>query len=222
MQNLKIMAIVIFLFVSSVLAADLLVELDLANYPAPFISNDRLDTIFIVGEFANSDDVLALAEIAASLQVELQEQIFENTGKNNTNIFEIDIKGNPQDELTKLYMDVLNKNRTKAAKTMLDTSLDLEDIKDQNIILVGGPCVNWVSAHFRDNPENCAKGFAQGRAYLQLFRNGKGTVLMIAGFSADDTRRAARILANHNDFSVNMAGEKLRISSAWIEEIKIT
>ena len=65
-------------------------------------------------------------------------------------------------------------------------------------------------------------GFSPGKAYLNLFRNGKGTVLMIAGYSADDTQKAAKILAKYEDYEANMAGERLRISSAWIDEVKIS
>lgn len=197
-------------------------ELDMTNYPSPFISNERLDALFVVGEFADSGDVLALVQIAASMQEIVQEQVYEKTGEEDPNVFEIDIKGNPQDELTELYMDVLNKKTERAAKTTLDTSLTLEDIEDKNIILVGGPCVNWLSAHFLGNPKICSEDFVPGKANLQLFRNGRGVVLMIAGYSVDDTRMGAHILANYIDFQANLVGEKVSISSAWIDQIKIT
>ena len=219
---LMMAACVMLLILPTITGSDVVEELDLAYYPTPFISNERLDTIFVVGEFADSGDVLALVEVATKLQDEVQEIIFESTGEEDANVFEIDIKGNPQDELTELYMDVLNKKRTEAAKTILDTSLHIEDIADQNVILVGGPCVNWLSAHFMGNPKNCVEGFTPGKAQLQLFRNGRGTVLMVAGYSVDDTRMAANIIANYKDFSANLVGEKVSVSSAWINQIKIS
>lgn len=220
---IKMAVIVIFmLFIPAlVIAADVLKEdMDLENYPGMFINNERLDVNFVVGEFAQSEDVLATVEIAGSLQENLKEILKEDNSTNN-DLFEIDITGNPQDELTELYMDVFNKRTTYAANTILDTSLDIDSLVDKNLIIVGGPCVNWVAAHFYDNPENCAEGFLQGRGQIQLFRNGKGIVMVVAGYSADDTRTAANILSHYNDYYSNFVGTNLRVSSAWISEIKV-
>jgi len=202
-----------------VIGADVVQEdMDLDNYPDMFISNGRLDVNFVVGEFAMSDDVLATVDVASSLQENLKE-IIKDTEDND--LFEVDITGNPQNELTDLYMDVFNKKKSSAANTILDTSLDDETLKDKNLIVIGGPCVNWVAAHFYGNPENCAEDFYPGRGYIDLFRNGKGIVMIVAGYSADDTRTAANILSHYQDYYSNFAGTRLRVSSAWITEVKV-
>jgi S-layer protein (TIGR01564 family) len=115
----------------------------------------------------------------------------------------------------------LNKKTAYAEHTSLDTFYNISGMKDKNLILVGGPCVNWISAYFMDYPKDCTSGFQQNKGYLQLFRNGKGIILMVAGYSAEDTRQAARIVANYKDFSANFIGDKVRVSSAWIDEIKV-
>jgi len=219
--KMMITVMLILLIPAIVFSADVLkIDMDLENYPHMFINNERLDVNFVVGEFAQSEDVLATVDIAGSLQKNLKEILKEDDNTSN-DLFEIDITGNPQDELTDLYMDVFNKKKTYAANTILDTSLDVDSLADKNLIVVGGPCVNWVAAHFYGNPENCAEGFLQGRGQIQLFRNGKGIVMVVAGYSADDTRTAANILSHYQDYYSNFIGTNLRVSSAWISEIKV-
>ena len=224
MKKIAQMIIVVLIFLLSILmfaiAADLVEdELDMGQYPANFIVNERLNVTFVVGEFADSEDVLSLVDVTTSLNEYLKEQRY--TQDDGSDFFQLDVKDDPKDELTELYMDVLNKNKTSAANTVLDTSLDKDNIPDMDFVLVGGPCVNWLSAHFLGYPEKCTDGFEPGKGYLRLFNNGRGLVLMVAGYSADDTRRAAHILANYKDYSANMIGDTVKISSAWIDQTKI-
>jgi len=217
---IKMIIMALVLMSITVLAADIVYEdMDLQNYPDMFISNDRLDLSFVVGEFAQSDDVLATVDIASSLQENLKD-ILTSRDENDT-LFDVDVIGDSEDELIELYMDVFNKKKVSAASTLLDTSLDIEGLKDQNLIVVGGPCVNWVAAHFKGNPENCAEDYQAGRGYLELFRNGKGIVMVVAGYSAEDTRTAAKILSHYIDYPSNFVGERLRVPSAWITNVKV-
>jgi hypothetical protein len=212
-----IILVVLSLLSISVISADIIHKMSLDQYPHMFINNDRLDVFFVVGEYAQSQDVLSNVEIAFALQDELKEVVRTK----GTDLFELDVVDDVQDELTKLYMDVFEKKKVSAANTLLDTSLNIESLKDRNLIVVGGPCVNWVSAHFYNYPENCVEGFSPGRGYIEIFRNGKGIVMIVAGHSADDTRNAANILANYKDFSSNLVGSKMRISSAWLNQVKV-
>lgn len=218
---ITITILTLILLVSSVYAADLYYEnLDLENYPNFLVSNSRFDFKFVMGEFAQSSDALATAEIAQSLVKKL-DKIASATNKDS---FEIDITSdsNIKEELTNLYMDVLNKDKDSAAQTILDTSLNFSTIKNKNLIVVGGPCVNSVAAYFYGYPEDCAEGFAPGRGKIQLFRNGKGIAMVVAGFTAEDTQTAARILSNYEDYLSNFVGESLKTSSAWITELKFS
>ncbi|MBI2549909.1 S-layer protein [Candidatus Woesearchaeota archaeon] len=75
---------------------------------------------------------------------------------------------------------------------------EVADITAQNSIVVGGPCANAAAATLMGNPANCAEGFTEGKAMVKLVENANGKVaLLVAGASAMDTRRAARVLADY-------------------------
>ncbi|MDP6586733.1 MAG: hypothetical protein QF535_18905, partial [Anaerolineales bacterium] len=73
---------------------------------------------------------------------------------------------------------------------------EVADVKSQNAIVVGGPCVNTAAATLLGNPSDCTAGFSEGKATVKLMEHTNGNVAMlIAGYSALDTRRAARVVA---------------------------
>ncbi|MBI4010507.1 MAG: hypothetical protein HY361_04990, partial [Candidatus Aenigmarchaeota archaeon] len=81
------------------------------------------------------------------------------------------------------------------------TKLDSEiaDAKAQNLIVVGGPCVNTVAAELLGSPASCTEGFTPGKARVKLFEQANGNVAMlVAGYSGADTRLAGKVLANTN------------------------
>lgn len=81
----------------------------------------------------------------------------------------------------------------------------------QNLILVGGPCINAVVYKFMDKPFNCSEGFSEGIAKIKLFgpfETGK-YALMVAGLTADDTYRGSLVLANHKDY--NFTGKDMDV-----------
>ncbi|MDD5650886.1 MAG: hypothetical protein PHF86_10805 [Candidatus Nanoarchaeia archaeon] len=71
---------------------------------------------------------------------------------------------------------------------------DVTDVAAQNVILVGGPCANGLTAQFtgevKTTPE-CTANYKAGEAILKLMDNGNKVALIVAGYSADDTKRAA-------------------------------
>ncbi len=73
---------------------------------------------------------------------------------------------------------------------------------DQNMILIGGPCVNSLSAQLLDNPTPCTEDFNQGQGRIQYFTRNKNTVVMVAGRDAQDTLAAATVLADIEDYAV--------------------
>lgn len=73
---------------------------------------------------------------------------------------------------------------------------EITDVSAQNLLVVGGPCANSVAASLMGNPANCAEGFEEGKALVKLYDTGAGNVaLLVAGFSALDTRRASKAVA---------------------------
>ena len=85
---------------------------------------------------------------------------------------------------------------------------------NQNIISVGTPCVNPVSAQIMSNPQPCDKDFKQGKAYIKLYNTNGFYHIVVAGYSDAGTRKAANALANYkdyqfsgSDYEINMEGE---------------
>lgn len=146
---------------------------DLSDYPNLLIKDGKLDIIIVVGDKSSSSNVLAQANIAASL--------------------------------VSLGQNVNIKNRL---------SSEIYDL-NQNIISIGNPCINTVTAQIMGNPQPCDKDFTKGKAYIKLYKSSDFFHLVIAGYSDLGTRRAAEILANYqgynfegNEYVVNISEEK--------------
>ncbi|MEW6063547.1 MAG: hypothetical protein AB1571_04225 [Nanoarchaeota archaeon] len=74
---------------------------------------------------------------------------------------------------------------------------DVSDVKQYNAILVGGPCANPLTAQVMDASKDwpaCASGYTTGEAIIELRNNGDKMALIVAGYNADDTRRAGIVL----------------------------
>jgi len=78
------------------------------------------------------------------------------------------------------------------------TKLDSEvaDVTAQNLIVVGGPCVNTVAAKLLGNPATCTEGFTPGKARVKLMANGDNMAMLVAGYSGADTRLAGKVIAH--------------------------
>ena len=89
---------------------------------------------------------------------------------------------------------------------------EVSDIKAVNSILVGGPCANAGAATVMGNPVDCAAGFEPGVGKIQLFEHANGNVAMlVAGYSAVDTRNAAAVVANYKDYKGQLKGMKVDV-----------
>ncbi len=86
------------------------------------------------------------------------------------------------------------------AVTIVDaTKLDSEvaSVSAQNLVVVGGPCVNTVAAELLGNPSVCTEGFSPGKARVKLFEHANGKVAMlVAGYSGADTRLAGKVVSH--------------------------
>ncbi|MBD3318277.1 S-layer protein, partial [Candidatus Woesearchaeota archaeon] len=81
-----------------------------------------------------------------------------------------------------------------------------------NMILVGGPCANDLAKEFMGNPANCAEGFEEGKGIAKVMDLSNGKVaLLVAGYSAEDTRAAAKVLANYKDYP--LSGTEVEVTS---------
>jgi hypothetical protein len=74
---------------------------------------------------------------------------------------------------------------------------EIADVQAQNLVVVGGPCVNRVSAQLLGNPSDCTEGFTPGEARVKLWEHANGNMAMlVAGYSGADTRLAGKVVAN--------------------------
>lgn len=100
---------------------------------------------------------------------------------------------------------------------MLDT--EIENIKEQNIIIIGGPCVNTVAAEIMDYPAKCDQDFEPGKAKIKLFDTGSNVALLVAGYAVDDTVMACRLLANYEDYY--LSGNEIEVAGTVLDDFII-
>ena len=165
--------IVIMIFTASALAIK---TFNLADYPKPFVKEDALNSIIIVGENAKTGDTIGAIDIVTSIG-----PLFES------------------------------------GVIVLDT--EINNIKEQNIIIVGGPCVNMAAAEIMGWPLKCDQGFEPGKAKIKLFDNGNNTALLVAGYAVDDTVMACRLLAIYDDY--NISGNEIEIAGTILDDFII-
>ena len=62
------------------------------------------------------------------------------------------------------------------------------------------------------NPTDCTAGFEPGVGRIELFEHANGNVAMlVAGYSALDTRNAAQVIANYGDYKGQLKGMKVTV-----------
>lgn len=91
-------------------------------------------------------------------------------------------------------------SRISVGAAILDT--ELRDLDDANLIVVGGPCANNVAATLMDLPPTmpgCYEQFPvkEGEGIIKMVENGDKVAMIVAGYSASDTRNAAKVIANY-------------------------
>jgi hypothetical protein len=94
--------------------------------------------------------------------------------------------------------------------TKLDSEIAAVDA--QNLIAVGGPCVNTVAAELMGNPADCAAGFTPGKGIVKLWDHANGNVAMlVAGYSGADTRLLGKVLANTPSKVTGVGGDEVEV-----------
>ena len=104
---------------------------------------------------------------------------------------------------------------------VLDT--EVADWTAQNVIVVGGPCVNRVAAALMGLPypsDECAEGFEEGKAKIKLFED-ENVALLVAGMTGDDTRRACTVLKNYADYAADLVGTEVEMIATSEADISI-
>ena len=100
-----------------------------------------------------------------------------------------------------------------APSGMLDTQVSTPS--SYNLILVGGPAVNRLSAQFMGvsyPAYGAASGLSAGEAVLSLKDNGDKVALIVAGWEGTDTQRAAMVLKNYEAYKGKLMGAEVKVS----------
>ena len=95
----------------------------------------------------------------------------------------------------------------------------------QNMIVVGGPCINAVAAKLMGSDEPLcgeAAGISQGTAVIKLFESGDKVALVVAGYSAEDTRRASNVLASYKSYKAQLTGMEVEVTGTSMSDIKVS
>ncbi|GAG26812.1 unnamed protein product, partial [marine sediment metagenome] len=152
------------------------IKLDLSDYPTMFIKDGKLDFVIVVGDKAPAEDVVSAIDIATSLQHD--KKLLKILGKKDSEKVEI-------------------------GTAVLASEVD--DVSKHNIISIGNPCDNPVTAEILGVPHEypqCLAGFEEGVGMIKLYSTGKGKIaIVVAGLNPLDTKRAARVLANYEDYA---------------------
>ncbi len=70
---------------------------------------------------------------------------------------------------------------------------EVSSIESYNAIVIGGPCANSWSDYLMQKPRPCYESIPDDTSIVQLFEHSTGKVaLLVAGFSAEDTKKAAK------------------------------
>ena len=103
----------------------------------------------------------------------------------------------------------------------LDT--EVTSITAQNAIIVGGPCVNKAAAAALglSYPAcGASSGIPENQAIIKLVTHTNGKVaLVVAGWEADDTRRASRVIAQPDKYS--LSGDEIVVSGTSMTDISV-
>lgn len=108
-------------------------------------------------------------------------------------------------------------NKIPSSVNKLDTQVS--DATAQNVVTVGGPCVNSVSAALLGNPEDCTAGFEPGKSLIQLFENNGNIAMVVAGYNGEDTLLASQVLNNYKEHADKLSGSKVELSGVSVASL---
>lgn len=120
---------------------------------------------------------------------------------------------------TALQVDPFSNITRSPVEAVLASEID--DITQENLIVIGGPCANSVSAALLDFPQPCYSSISPNTALVKAFTFENGVSILVAGSSAIDTRRGSRVVANYQDYFFP-ASSTMKISRTLQKEILIS
>ncbi|MDO8740119.1 MAG: S-layer protein [Candidatus Woesearchaeota archaeon] len=98
---------------------------------------------------------------------------------------------------------------------------EVADIKAQNAIIIGGPCANTAAAAIMGSPSPCGKDFTEGKAMVKLYENAGKVAMLVAGYNAEDTRRASRVASQWSKYASSMKGAEVTVTGTSLTDITV-
>ncbi len=103
---------------------------------------------------------------------------------------------------------------------MAKLASEVADLSAYNLILVGGPCANEAARSVMGVTEaQCLDGFEQGKALLKIYDNNGKVALLVAGYSAADTKKATTVLTNHGSYA--LSGTEMEVTGTSLSELTV-
>lgn len=90
---------------------------------------------------------------------------------------------------------------------------EIKDPFNTNLIVIGNPCNNPISAKLMGDPSPCLKNFVDGQGLIKLYEYNGYAQLLVAGYSNMDTRKAARVLKNFDDYE--LSGKEMIVTGTF-------
>lgn len=100
--------------------------------------------------------------------------------------------------------------------------VDVTSPTDYNLIVVGGPCANDIveTLNFGYTCEGFREAFSEGEAVIKLADNGDNVAMLVAGYTALDTQRAGKVVANYGNY--NLKGTEVVVRGTSLSDITVT
>ena len=73
---------------------------------------------------------------------------------------------------------------------------------DQNIISVGSPCNNAISAKIRKNPTDCTDGLKPDQGRIRIYPYKDYVHMVVSGFGGKEIIKAANVLADYKNYNL--------------------
>jgi len=96
-----------------------------------------------------------------------------------------------------------------------------------SLISVGGSCINSVTAEVMGlTYPACgeASGLAEGEGLIKLYESGDKVAIVVAGWEAEDTTRATRVLADFKTYQEagQLVGSEVKVTGTSATEFTVT
>ncbi len=118
-------------------------------------------------------------------------------------------------------IEIANSLELNISSELIVLDTQIRSVKESNAIVVGGPCVNIAAAELLGFPDNCDNGFYSGKSKIKLFQGMEGqngnVALLVAGYSAMDTRLACSVLSNYKDYNFN--GKEIETAGSILNDM---